>query len=241
MISSLAVRLARSLAAALALAGSTAWLAPTVQAASSSCSFGGSSSTCSLATPFEKIVTADFELGLELTRLPTLGAGTIQFLEQEGVFVVDVDFIPFLGSGTGTGMLDYKLSINPLSKTAWYFDEAGLAIIGPPVRRLSSIALNAPQFQSTTAIFNNNLSVLSLHANQDNTFQTGSFSTPLSTISVSNRYAVSRGSINNFQHSFVLQDPPQSSVPGPVPLLGAAAYYAASRRLRRRVRISGPK
>jgi hypothetical protein len=155
--------------------------------------------------------------------------GTIQFVQQAGIWVVDVDFIPDLEALSPPpptpvwGMLEYDLTIAPPSN--FTFLEAGLAIIGPPV--------GTPTFKVKK--FATGLDPM-LMADETVTQITDVFDPGLKTISVRDEYLVTVGSINSFQNSFTqLRGGDPETVPGPLPLLGAGAAFGFSRRLRARV------
>jgi hypothetical protein len=206
----------------LLLAGVGA-LAPTSVRAATTCSFGGNMehAVCTLDFLFDKQV----DKTVKLTKLPTLGSGTLQFVEQTpGIFVVDADFIPDLAAPAGWGEFEYDLTIDG-SPNLFTFFEGGLAIIGPPV--------GSPEFkvkQTTTG-----LPMLMADEMDADVFDL--FDSDLKSISVKNEYLVTTGSVNSFQNSFTQiegkQPPPE--VPGPLPLLGAGAAFGFSRRLRTRV------
>jgi len=224
----LRARRAVLLSTSLLLAGSGALLPASVRAATT-CSFGGDSSNpaCTLDFVFSKAG----DKTLKLSKLPTLGQGTVQFNEATpGIYVVDVDFIPdFMGpvSPGSPGIFEYDLTIDPAPANNSYFLDAGLAIVGPP--------LGDPLFAVTKIV--TDTPVLQLDVNQTKRTDTGSFNDLLKTIHVVDTYSVSNGSINSFQNSFRQQElePPESPVPGPLPLLGAGAAFGFSRRLRSRV------
>jgi hypothetical protein len=149
--------------------------------------------------------------------------GTIQFTQQAGIWVVDVDFIPDLEAPPSlTGILEYDLTIAPLSNNT--FLEVGLAIIGPPV--------GDPKFKVKK--FATGLEPM-LMADETVTQSSGLFDPGLKTISVRDEYLVTMGSINSFQNSFTQLPGGNPQVPGPLPLLGAGAAFGFSRRLRTRV------
>lgn len=212
-------RSAGLLTTSLLLAGVSA-LSPASLRASTTCSFGGLSPTCHLDFIFDKQI----DKTLKLTKLPTIGMGTIQFEQQAGIWVVDVDFIPDLEAPPSTvGMLEYDLTIDPLSN--FTFLEAGLAIIGPPVGN--------PTFKVKG--FATGLDPM-LMADEMIPKGSGFFDPGLKTISVRDEYLVTTGSINSFQNSFTqLEGSTTDEVPGPLPLLGAGAAFGFSRRLRTRV------
>jgi hypothetical protein len=212
-------RSAGLLTTSLLLAGVSA-LAPASVRAASTCSFGGLSPTCSLDFVFDEVG----DKTLKLTKLPTVGMGTIQFGQQAGIWVVDVDFIPDLEAPPSVlGTLEYDLTIAPQSN--FTFLEAGLAIIGPPV--------GAPTFKVKK--FATGLDPM-LMADETVPKSKGLFDPGLKTISVTDEYLVTTGSINSFQNSFIqLPGSDPETVPGPLPLLGAGAAFGFSRRLRARV------
>ncbi|MEY4807808.1 MAG: hypothetical protein RLZZ206_2197 [Cyanobacteriota bacterium] len=215
-------RSAGLLTTSLLLAGVTT-LAPASVRAGNTCSFGGNpdAPACHLDFIFDK----QGDKTLKLTKLPNIGKGTIQFVQQTPgeVWVVDADFIPDLMSPTGWGEFEYDLTIDPLPNLFTYL-EGGLAIIGPPVGN--------PQFkvkQTTTGL-------PMLMADEMDPSVSEKFDPDLKLISVKNEYKVTNGSINSFQNSFTqLEGRPPEEVPGPLPLLGAGAAFGFSRRLRTRV------
>ena len=160
---------------------------------------------------------------LTLTKLPTIGMGTIQFVEQTpGIYVVDTDFIPDLSAPSGTGEFEYDLTIDG-PPNRYTFLEGGLAIIGPPV--------GGPTFKVKTMT----TGLPMLMADQMDADVFAKFNSPLKSISVKNEYFVTTGSINSFQNSYTQFENPTQRVPGPLPLLGAGAAFGFSRRLRARV------
>jgi hypothetical protein len=213
-------RSAGLLTTSLLLAGVSA-LAPTSVRAATTCTFGPSA-TCFEGFVFDK----QSDKTLTLKKLPTVGMGTLQFLEQTpGVWVMDVDFIPDLKAVTALGMLEYDLAIDPYSANNFdTFDEGGLAIIGPTVGarefKVKKFATGLPMVM----------------ADETNPQVAASFASGLKTITVRDEYMVTKGSINSFQNSFTQQPgTPPDRVPGPLPLLGAGAAFGFSRRLRTRV------
>jgi hypothetical protein len=215
-------RSAGLLTTSLLLAGVSA-LAPTSVRAGDTCSFGSNTEhdPCSLDFIFDK----QLDKSLKLTKLPTIGNGTIQFVQQTPglVWVVDADFIPDLSAPSGWGEFTYDLTIDGPPNLST-FREGGLAIIGPPV--------GGPQFkvkQTTTGL-------PMLMADEMDADVFDFFDPGLKLISVKNEYSVGTGSINSFQNSFTQVDrEPLPTVPGPLPLLGAGAAFGFSRRLRARV------
>jgi hypothetical protein len=224
IMKTLSHRSAGLLTNSLLLAGVSA-LAPTSVRAGNTCAFGGSiiAPVCHLDFIFDK----QDDKTLKLTKLPTVGMGTIQFVEQtEGIYVVDVDFIPDLSTPPVNpwGILEYDLAIDPLPNRFTYL-EGGLAIIGPPVGN--------PQFKVKK--FATGLPMLM--ADEMKPQVSALFDNDLKMISVRDEYLVTTGSINSFQNSFTQLEGPADpeTVPGPLPLLGAGAAFGFSRRLRTRV------
>lgn len=217
-------RSAGLLTTSLLLAGVSA-LAPTSVRAATTCTFGMYSSLTNPACVKNFIFDKQGDKTLKLTKLPTIGSGTLQFIEQTaGIYVLDADFISDLSAPSGMGDFEYDLTIDGPPNLFTFF-EGGLAIIGPPV--------GSPQFkvkQTTTGLD-------MLMADEMDADVTALFDSDLKAITVKNEYIVTMGSINSFQNSFtqieVNQPPP--TVPGPLPLLGAGAAFGFSRRLRTRV------
>ena len=218
---SLRYRSAGLLTTSLLLAGVSA-LAPSSVRAGTTCSFGGNAAhpVCTLDFLFDK----QDDKTVKLTKLPTVGMGTIQFVEQTtGIYVVDADFIPDLEAPSGWGEFEYDLTIDG-APNQFFFFEGGLAIIGPPV--------GGPEFKVKQTT--NGLPMLMADEMDADVFDV--FDSGLKSISVKNEYSVTTGSINSFQNSFTqfeLGDP--EKVPSPLPLLGAGAAFGFSRRLRTRV------
>jgi|688.fasta_scaffold523188_2 hypothetical protein len=219
-------RSAGLLTTSLLLAG-LGTLTPTSVRAGDTCSFGGNpdAPACHLDFIFDK----QDDKTLKLTKLPTVGMGTIQFVEQTpGVYVVDADFIPDLAaplppSANPWGEFEYDLTIDG-DPNQFFFFEGGLAIIGPPV--------GGPEFKVKQTT--NGLPMLMADEMDPDVFDV--FDSDLKMISVKNEYLVTTGSVNSFQNSFtqILREP-KEQVPGPLPLLGAGAAFGFSRRLRTRV------
>jgi hypothetical protein len=222
---SLSYRSAGLLTTSLLLVGVGALSPASVHAlGADSCSFGGNMEFphCSSFT-FDKQV----DKTLKMVKSPTAGSGTVQFTQQSpGVWVVDVDFIQDL-MAYAKGTFEYEIEIDPAPLNNFYFKEAGIAIIGPPV--------NNPTFSVTKTV--PGMIPTALMADQIKDKQLGSFPNLLKKISVVDDYEVTNGSINSFQNSYTqIEDfGPPDEVPGPLPLLGAGAAFGFSRRLRTRV------
>jgi hypothetical protein len=210
-------RSAGLLTTSLLVAGVSA-LAPASVRAATTCTFGVPSATCTLGFIFDVVE----DKTLMLTKVPTVGMGTIQFGLQSGIWVVDVDFIPDLEAPSGVGMLEYDLTIDPLSNNT--FLDGGLAIIGPP---LGAREYKVKKFATGLPM---------LMADETDPQISDVFDPGLKTISVRDEYLVTTGSINSFQNSFrQIPGGTTDEVPGPLPLLGAGAAFGFSRRLRTRV------
>jgi hypothetical protein len=209
------------LTTSLLLAGVSA-LSPASVRAGNTCSFGGNMDAPDCHTTF--VFDKQFDKTLKLVTLPTVGSGTIQFVQQTpGIWVVDVDFIEDL-TQPAMGFLEFDLTIDPLPANNQYFLEGGLAIIGPPV--------GDPEFKvKKTAT-----GLPMLMADEMDADVTALFDEDLKTIRVRDDYKVIKGSINSFQNSFTqIPRGETDRVPGPLPLLGAGAAFGFSRRLRTRV------
>ena len=216
-------RTAGLLTTSLLLAGVSALSPASVRAVGAdTCAFGGY-----LGAPSCEgfIFDKQFDKTLKLIQLPSVGQGTIQFVEQTtGIWVVDVDFEQDL-MANASGTFKYELEIDPTFGMS--FDEVGLAIIGPPIAK--------PMFTASKAIVGMIPSILNV--NETSKSATGSIGGEVKSITVMDTYGVTVGSINSFQNSFS-QKPDQGDpeqVPGPLPLLGAGAAFGFSRRLRTRV------
>ena len=224
-MNTLSYRNAGLLTTSLLLAGVGALSPASVHAlGADTCSFGGNVEfpLCSSFT-FDKQV----DKTLKVIKAPTAGSGTVQFTEQtKNVWVVDVDFIQDL-MAFAEGSFEYEIEIDPAPANNFYFKEAGLAIIGPPV--------NSPVFSATKTATGMIPPMLMVDQIKDK--QVGSFASLLKKISVVDTYKVTTGSVNSFQNSYTQIESfaPPDEVPGPLPLLGAGAAFGFSRRLRNRV------
>jgi hypothetical protein len=197
-------------------------LAPTSVQAASTCTFGPSA-TCFEGLVFDK----QGDKTLTLKKLPTVGMGTLQFLEQTpGVWVMDVDFIPDL-STPFAGLLEFDLTIDPAPNNRFTFDRYGLVVAGPPVGTIP------PVFKVKTI----STDLPMIMADQMTPVVVDVFDSNLKTTRIRNDYSVTQGSVNSFQNSFTQVEGPgdPETVPGPLPLLGAGAAFGFSRRLRTRV------
>jgi hypothetical protein len=220
------------LTTSLLLAGVSTLSPASVRAAGNdSCSFNGDTSkpNCS-----GYIFSKQGDKMLNLISLPSVGAGTITFSEATpGVWVVDVDFFTEL-MAPAMGTFEYQLEIN--ADNAEYFNRVGLDIIGPSVG-----AIVEPMFKGSKTVNGvlppTGVNPRVLSVDQDDRSDIDSFAGLLKKINVKDTYMVSSGSINSIQNSYSQKTffPPEEEVPGPLPLLGAGAAFAFSRRLRTRV------
>ena len=201
------------------------------------CAFGGYTRPGLLSCEgfiFDKQL--DKTLKLIPDKLPSVGAGTIQFVQQTPglVWVVEVDFEPDLEPAlmavSPLGTFEYELEIAADNNS--YFDQVGLAIIGPPI--------GDPMFTAKKLVTEVGSDVpnppTALNVNETQRSQFDDFDGLLKKIKVVDTYDVKVGSINSIQNSYSQKefgDPER--VPGPLPLLGAGAAFAFSRRLRTRV------
>lgn len=216
------------LAGPLLLAGVGA-LAPAAAHAVSTCTFGVEASTCLPDLVFDKVG----DKTLKLIKVPDIGAGRIDFYVDAPVYIVSVDFgRPGLRHPSGLGTFEYVLTIDPAPENSSYFLEAGLAIDGP--------AAGGPVYSAMKSISGNSSlapQLMTLNVDATTRQATDTFDELLKQIYVVDTYEAANLSINSFQNSFTQQEftPPESGVPGPLPLFGAGAAFGFSRRLRSRM------
>ena len=228
----LSYRSASLLSTSLLLTGAGA-LSPTsvLAAGADKCSFGTNTSLPMCST---FVFDGQGDKMLKLVKLPTVGSGTITFNQPDpaiGVWVVNVDFINDLIPGAPglPGAFEYDLTIDPAPANIYYFDDGALDIIGPSV---------GPTPAFTASMTATGLVPSPLSVTQTNRSALGSFKGLLKTTRVVNDYNVTAGSTNAILNSFSQKEsfiPPETEVPGPLPLLGAGAAFGFSRRLRSRV------
>jgi hypothetical protein len=222
----LSQRSAGLLATSLLLAGVSTLSPASVRAVGNdTCSFGTNMAKPS-CTGFSFTKQGDKQI--KLLSSPSTGNGTIQFTEQtSNVWVVDVDFIQEL-MATASGTFEYEIEIDAANSS--YFNQVGLAIIGPPI--------GDPMFNATKTVYGPtgvNPPMLSVDETDRSNFD--AFAGLVKKIRVVDTYEVTMGSLNSIQNSYSQKEafPPTDRVPGPLPLLGAGAAFGFSRRLRTRV------
>lgn len=215
--------------AAVAVAG-LSLQAGQASALSTPCSFGGNSDAAlCTTTPYDSDLPSDKQITLLSTSQasssqgPTAGQGTVDFdwipLPPPGytadLWEVDVDFDADL-VGPISGQFDYKIAI---SDPAWTFDRVRLkvdALIGNP-----SVIKSIYSDDSFTT------KLLELVGNGFVSLPSG-----YQTLYVRDSYTLQQGDVlGSFQNVYT-----QTTVPGPLPLLGAGTAFGLSRGLRRRLK-----
>jgi hypothetical protein len=182
------------------------------------CSFGPGISSYPLCNGFSATVGDKL---LTITKEPSLGGGTVRYSVQPGEeWTVDVDFDT--PGPLGLGEFEYNLAI---LEDGNVFDLAG---VDSTVTVLGKASVRK-------SFLNDSITLQSL----DGTREIKSFANrSLTVIRVRDEYEVSNRALLNFQNSFTQASalPPADRVPGPLPILGAAAAFRLSRRLRARRR-----
>jgi hypothetical protein len=229
--------------ALLGLAASTATaLATTLtggEARALQCNFGGFT-----GAPFDCLLNTDYQSNpssdkiIRFLTLPTTGAGVLRFeyenFGQPGNYAIGawqaiVNFVPSLNSnlGTGvvTGLFDYKVTVTDPN---WAFKSVSLdSIIATPGTSIGKTLwedaiLGTNQIANLTSV-------------------NGAFVGPApisgKTIFVRDTWTLQEGAALNQINNTYRQT---SSVPGPLPLLGAGTAFGFSRKLRRRIRGAHP-
>jgi len=151
--------------------------------------------------------------GFSLVGYSPTAADTLTITESDGVWTVETSFTPSITSKSGT--LNYNVAIVGTSAT---FNETDVNVGGSTqnVRpTVVSTMTGIPVFTTTTG-----------------TAQTRTFTTKPTSIVVSQQFTASNRSLNSFTTTYT------QNVPGPLPLLGAAAAFGFSRRLRSRIKTS---
>jgi hypothetical protein len=138
---------------------------------------------------------------------------TLTITEADGVWTVETRFTPSLINKSGT--LNYNIAI---VGTNFTFKETEVNVGG------STQAPRASVLSTMTGIdpFLTNTGIA----------QTRPFTTKPSSIAVSQKFTAANRTLNSFTTTYT------QNVPGPLPLLGAAAAFGFSRRLRSRIKTS---
>lgn len=206
------------------------------QAASYNCVPNSTGSGALIAIPFGQVApTTNIQTGDTITcadKLFTIGnfdfkgaTGDVEFEWVENPpsgytadsFSVDIDFTPAIGSAFSPGFFNYTLAITNPSYT---FDTIQLD---------STIVSGAGGDIVVTKTVNGTLVLTSTNGSKD-----GPITIPYtSPISIEDSWSIPAGSTLDNVKDSVTQT---SSVPGPLPLLGAGAAFGFSRRLRSRIR-----
>jgi hypothetical protein len=154
--------------------------------------------------------------GFSLTNLvgytPT-AADTLTIMESEGVWTVETRFTPSLTNKSGT--LNYNIAV---VGTNFTFNETEVNVGGSSQTTRPTVVstmTGIPAFTTTSGIA-----------------QARTFTTKPSSIAVSQRFTAANRPLNSFTTTYT------QNVPGPLPLLGAAAAFGFSRRLRSRIKTS---
>ena len=214
--------------------GAAVCLPPAPALAANSCWFGAPASPPS-ALPSCSDPAFSFELinrfYLHILKLPTQGAGTIDFAltNPSEIMVVDVNFIPPLeiqgSSPPLSGEFNYQISIDPFDTD--YFASASLSITPPPAdppADPAAIMLVQQIPEANESLDAGNHSWVSLYREPDS----------LKSIKLLGNFTLNSGSLASIHNGFEIfvYAPPQA-VPAPLPLCGAAMAFGYSRRLRR--------
>jgi len=154
--------------------------------------------------------------GFSLTNLvgytPT-AADTLTITESDGVWTVETLFNPSLTSKSGR--LNYNIDV---VGTNFTFNETEVNVGG-------STQTTRPTVVST-------MTGISAFTTTTGTAQTRTFTTKPASIAVSQQFTAANRTLNSFTTTYT------QNVPGPLPLLGAAAAFGFSRRLRSRIKTS---
>jgi hypothetical protein len=138
---------------------------------------------------------------------------TLTITESDGVWTVETIFMPSLLAKSGK--LNYNVAI---VGTNFTFNETEVNVGGSTQTTRPTVVstmTGIPAFTTTTG-----------------TAQTRTFTTKPSSIAVSQQFTAANRTLNSFTTTYT------QNVPGPLPLLGAAAAFGFSRRLRSRIKTS---
>jgi len=193
---------------------------------------------CSTFASLQDLITG----GGSCTQLGNSGATTFTFVSSSGFNTSDVGFVS-LGSGNTTAT--FGLAANSVSwnvGTAYTFNYT----ITHATKKLNAIAntlsssSNLNQNKGTYQV-DSTLSAADLTADLNLAIATnGAYMYPSPTLSsdtFNTTLDVTQGNIESFSATFNFVDMPMppSAVPGPLPIFGAGAAFAYSRRIRARI------
>ena len=200
------------------------------QALTTPCSFGSPNplpSPVCTSGPYQSTPNADKVISDLVT--PSAGIGEVDFTEEAGVgggksYRVSFDFNPPLTTPPGpiSGTSQYQISIDPTNP--YYFKIASLSWSGTGTPTVTKEIYSAPFTPaSLLATITTDGGAYQFSQQYKNIWIRDSFNVPNDGIS----------NLDNFQNTFT-----QSTVPGPLPIIGAAVAFRCSRRLRRRAKAS---
>lgn len=193
------------------------------------CGFGGDTQApaCQIGYPYDSSAASDKQI--TILQGPTAGQGTIEFnwipiIPEPGyandLWEVDVDFQRPL-QDPASGFLNYMIEITPPNNANYRFNKVRLK-----ADILSGSPVVSKSIYSDDAFTNKIFEIIGGN---------GFVSLPqgYTKLYVRDSYALQGQSdvLDNFQNLYT-----QTPVPGPLPLFGAGAAMAFSRRLRRRTR-----
>jgi len=154
--------------------------------------------------------------GFSLTNLvgysPTAN-DTLTITEEDGIWSVEASFTPSITAKSG--FLNYNIDV---VGTNFTFKEAEVNVGGSTATTrpiVVSTITGIPAFTTTTG-----------------TAQARTFTTKPASIAVSQQFIAANRTMSSFTTTYT------QNVPGPLPLLGAAAAFGFSRRLRSRIKTS---
>lgn len=235
---------------------------PAEAAGSKFCQFGTpeselyqSQSTCSSQTPLtlgDKRLTLNAPAGASaatasLYQLPTIGSGARKFSWQQfgsgdsylnDIWSVSVDFDPDVyAPPTTSGSFKYTLDVIDPN---WVFATVDLDSVKTETQGQDGGRVEVRKLLPEGTIVPD-APLVSINGSNVNPV---AFGGEYTSIAVTDTYELTGGTsgliiLDNFQNNFTQQRsgniPPESSVPGPLPLLGAGAAFRYSRRLRSRL------
>jgi len=138
---------------------------------------------------------------------------TLTITESDGVWTVETRFNPTLTNRSGT--LNYNIAV---VGTNFTFNETEVNVGG-------STQTTRPTVVST-------MTGISAFTTSTAIAQARTFTTKPASIAVSQQFTAANRAMNSFTTTYT------QNVPGPLPLLGAAAAFGFSRRLRSRIKTS---